>query len=529
MPLDPRTVDLTTQDLVPSVPVPIVRLFDFSDWQANHPTEPLPGINVDAEYDHSNDALNNVMARLALIQRDDGQLANNCVGPDQLDPAVFGELGDTLQAAVDAAEQSAADSAASALAASLAAQDAAAAAALIPTPVVPADVGKVPMVANDGHYNLQVIAGGGNLVSSVFGRLGAIVAVANDYTAAQVANVPAGGIAAATVQAAINELDGEKLGATLGQVSQGNVVAAGATQATATLLAKDMNTVTAAVAGVTDGVRLMAALAGLRVVVTNDAGVTVKVYPAVGEEVDNAAVNAPYLLAAGQTAEFLATKLASWNSNLGSMLSSANPLALDGVSPGVSTQAARGDHVHPAADLATAAVVGRLPYAKLVQQAAATILGNNVGALGDTLPLTVAQVLALLSVYTAAQVDALLANYANVNNVTTFLKALRGVPVALTAAAVTVPDFAAGNYFHAALNANYAVPNPTNTAAGQSGLFVLTQDATGGRVVTWANNYKFPSGAAPSNSLTPNAKDVIPYYVDAANDILMGNITADIR
>ncbi len=47
-------------------------------------------------------------------------------------------------------------------------------------------------------------------VFSVFGRLGAVVAAAGDYDAIQVDNTPAGGIAATTVQAAINELDTEK-------------------------------------------------------------------------------------------------------------------------------------------------------------------------------------------------------------------------------------------------------------------------------------------------------------------------------
>lgn len=46
-------------------------------------------------------------------------------------------------------------------------------------------------------------------VVSVFGRIGAVVAVSGDYTAAQVTNVPAGTIAAVTVQAAITELDGD--------------------------------------------------------------------------------------------------------------------------------------------------------------------------------------------------------------------------------------------------------------------------------------------------------------------------------
>lgn len=47
-------------------------------------------------------------------------------------------------------------------------------------------------------------------VSSAFGRTGAVIAAAGDYTAGQVTNTPAGGVAATTVQAAINELDTEK-------------------------------------------------------------------------------------------------------------------------------------------------------------------------------------------------------------------------------------------------------------------------------------------------------------------------------
>jgi hypothetical protein len=47
-------------------------------------------------------------------------------------------------------------------------------------------------------------------VATVFGRLGAIVAAPGDYNAGQITNTPAGGIAAVTVQAALNELDSEK-------------------------------------------------------------------------------------------------------------------------------------------------------------------------------------------------------------------------------------------------------------------------------------------------------------------------------
>lgn len=48
-------------------------------------------------------------------------------------------------------------------------------------------------------------------ITSVFGRTGNVTAQAGDYTAAQVTNTPSGNISATTVQAALNELDSEKL------------------------------------------------------------------------------------------------------------------------------------------------------------------------------------------------------------------------------------------------------------------------------------------------------------------------------
>lgn len=53
----------------------------------------------------------------------------------------------------------------------------------------------------------------GGAVASVFGRTGAVTAQAGDYSAAQVALTPAGGVAATDVQAAIAELDAEKAAA----------------------------------------------------------------------------------------------------------------------------------------------------------------------------------------------------------------------------------------------------------------------------------------------------------------------------
>ncbi len=61
----------------------------------------------------------------------------------------------------------------------------------------------------EGSQGPQGVQGTPSPVSSVFGRTGAVVAANGDYTASNVTNVPAGTIASITVQAAINELDGD--------------------------------------------------------------------------------------------------------------------------------------------------------------------------------------------------------------------------------------------------------------------------------------------------------------------------------
>lgn len=53
-------------------------------------------------------------------------------------------------------------------------------------------------------------------ISTVFGRSGDVLAVAGDYTAAEITNTPAGQIASTTVQAALNELDARGAGPTFG-------------------------------------------------------------------------------------------------------------------------------------------------------------------------------------------------------------------------------------------------------------------------------------------------------------------------
>lgn len=61
---------------------------DYSDFSASFPNIPHNGQWLDDDFDDINITLDAVLANLALIQRDDGQLANQSVGIDQLKPEI---------------------------------------------------------------------------------------------------------------------------------------------------------------------------------------------------------------------------------------------------------------------------------------------------------------------------------------------------------------------------------------------------------------------------------------------------------
>lgn len=60
------------------------RQYSFTDYQTANPVDPLPGPELDAELNAVKQTLDIINANLALIQRDDGALANNSVGASQL-------------------------------------------------------------------------------------------------------------------------------------------------------------------------------------------------------------------------------------------------------------------------------------------------------------------------------------------------------------------------------------------------------------------------------------------------------------
>lgn len=67
-----------------SQPTAYDRQASFTNFAAAHPTTPPPGNDLDGEFNAVKITLDETLQNLALIQRDDGALANGSVGPDQL-------------------------------------------------------------------------------------------------------------------------------------------------------------------------------------------------------------------------------------------------------------------------------------------------------------------------------------------------------------------------------------------------------------------------------------------------------------
>ena len=78
-------------------------------------------------------------------------------------------------------------------------------------------------------------------------------------------------------------------------------------------------------------------------------------------------------------------------------------------------------------------------------------------------------------------------------------------------------DLTQGNHFYCGA---ITVPNPSGGVAGQSGLIRITNGP-----VVWSANFKFPAGVAPTITAFPA---LIPFYVQDATTILMGNVTEGI-
>ena len=83
-----------------------------------------------------------------------------------------------------------------------------------------------------------------------------------------------------------------------------------------------------------------------------------------------------------------------------------------------------------------------------------------------------------------------------------------------TSTAIT-PNYANGNIQTFTANSNFTLNLPTNMAAGQNLVLIITQDATGSRVMTSNSGYKFVNGIKKLTT-TANAIDVLSVFYDGS-------------
>lgn len=124
-------------------PIPYNSSYDFSNYQANSPSTPLPGTQVDIQFADIQRAVLETIAALANVRRSDGALVNGIVTSDALAPNIVDQIVNgtitTITEAVAAAlvsEQNAATSEENAAASETASGLSAAAAAASETAVL---------------------------------------------------------------------------------------------------------------------------------------------------------------------------------------------------------------------------------------------------------------------------------------------------------------------------------------------------------------------------------------------------------
>jgi hypothetical protein len=85
-------------------------------------------------------------------------------------------------------------------------------------------------------------------------------------------------------------------------------------------------------------------------------------------------------------------------------------------------------------------------------------------------------------------------------------------------------DFETNQNFVLTLTGNITLANPTTEQVGQSGVITFIQDGTGSRTLTLGSQYKTVGGSGLTLSTAAAAVDVVPYFVQSADNILLGAI-----
>ena len=321
--------------------------------------------------------------------------------------------------------------------------------------------------------------------------------VSQTITAQVASNVsfsPAGTISATNVQAAIEELDSEKLAIasgtmngplTMGYQSSG-IFFEGSTD-------NGFETRIDAVDPTADRTILFPNLSGT-VITTGDTATISGVMIASGT-ITNANIS--------PTAAIEGSKIQAATTS-----SSGVVVLIDSISSTSTIAAATPNSVKTAYDLANAALArSGGTMTGVVTFASGQTIANYLPLGGGTMSGTV--------VFASGQT---ISGYAQLAAAQSFTAGQRGAVVTIAGSGTVTIDLALGNNFAATLSGNVTLATPTGMVAGQTGSITLTQDGTGSRLVSYSG-WKFPGGSAPTATTTASGTDIIAYYVESATRI----------
>jgi len=88
---------------------------------------------------------------------------------------------------------------------------------------------------------------------------------------------------------------------------------------------------------------------------------------------------------------------------------------------------------------------------------------------------------------------------------------------ALTDTATIATDASTGNVFTVTLGGNRTLGAPSNLKAGATYIWIITQDGTGSRTLSFNSVFKWPSGTAPTLTTTAAAIDIISGVSNGTN------------
>jgi len=323
-------------------------------------------------------------------------------------------------------------------------------------------------------------------------------------TATNISFTPYGDIASTNVQAALQELDDEKIGTTL--ASARIYVGNGSNEATAVTVTGDVAISNAGVTSIASGAVVnadinasaaidyskLAALTSGNIIVGSASNVATSRAITGDVTISNTGVTS---IASGVIvdADISGSAAISGAKIVAGSTSVVGVVQLtDSTSSTSTTTAATPNAVKSAYDLAAAA----LP------KSGGTMTGAITFAAGQTIT-----------------------GYGLLDGAQTWTKGQRGEITALTSAATITPDFADSNNFSVTLDTNATLANPSNIVAGQSGCIWITQDGTGSRTLAYGADWEFTGGTAPTLSTAAGAVDCLVYAVQSATKITATLIT----